>query len=197
MTDFIEAYAAYSTSNKNTRADLWHLCVCTYLASQMSTIVQLADSIGKGEDSVSDWAKCGWLIGYCTGYRHTDAEEKTWTLSQLWNDSDALSYDHLLRAAKLAKRLELDPAEILERLYYAANGGQKAESLERDIEEAHEKQDILLRRDIKRIGARLKQNIDSLEFRGASNRLVLAFRILERRMAQELERLTPQGNDNG
>ena len=206
MTDFKAAYDRYNGANHDTRAALWDLCVTAYTETKPSnpyrkSIRQLSESIGGGidrEDTVSDWCRVGHLIMYTYGVGIRNISAERYDLKRLWSETDALSYDHLLRMAKLAKRLELDPGEILERLYNAIYGTQgkpqTADSLERDVEETHEPQEILLRRDLQRIGKRLKQNIDSLEFRGASSRLVLAFKILERRMSQELKRLEAIGD---
>lgn len=190
MTKFVEVYNEYSSSNHNTRECLWVLCRVAYIESQSATVRQLSDSIGKPdqEDTVRNWALVGELIAKCEGEAIEIQLGEFIDLFTMWDNGDALSYDHLLRVAKLARRHELDPQEILERLYNAMNG-QTAESLERDIEETHVGQAVLLQRDLKRIGKRLKQNFDSLEFRGVSHRLVLAYRILERRMEQELKRL--------
>lgn len=167
VVTFKDAYTDYAASNQNTRSALWELCIRTYDAAQMSTIVKLSESIGLPEraDSIGDWCKVGWLIAYCGSMNIRGDGGEIVTLRTMWDDADALSYDHLLRAAKAAKRLELDPEEILERLYCAANGGQKAESLERDIEEAHEPPLDLIRRDWKRFDKRVTQNIESFIYR--------------------------------
>jgi hypothetical protein len=187
---FAAAYERYSGSNRDTRARLWELCVATYTESQTVSCAKLADSIRTNKSSVEDWATVGWLIDYC-GYipRYKAEDGREWCMLNMWHASNALSYDHLLRMAKLAKQFEIDPAVVLELLYHSMDGGLKAETMQRNVEEMVMLPAILLRRDLKRIGKRLQQNISSLEFRGASNRLVRAFRILERRMAQELARL--------
>jgi len=187
---FVEVYTRYAASNREARADLWALCWTAYLSSLETSIRELSDIIGKKEDTVGDWARVGWLIGYTEGCFHTAQDFSAWSLPGLWDHSDALSYDHLLRAAKLAKRLELSPAEVLERLWLAMDGNQKAESLERDIEEAHEDELVLFTRDLKRIRKRLKQNAESLSFRGAlSASLHRAFVLLDGRIEKELQRL--------
>lgn len=180
MTSFLEAFQRYDGSNRDTRSRLWDLCVAGYHETDRTkphhkTVRQLSGIIGFSidrEDTVGDWCKVGYLIEYCGKATYTDEKKNEWTLRVLWGNCDMLSYDHLLRVAKLAKKHELDPAEIVERLYNAMAGTQgkpqTAESLERDIEEAHEPQAELLRRDWKRINARVTQNIDSLVLRGVS-----------------------------
>lgn len=198
MSEFRIAYDRYNRLNRDNRTALWELCEATYSESQTVSCARLADIIRVNKSSVEDWASVGWLLCYADNALYLAPDGYMWTLWRMWHNTDVLSYDHLLRTAKLAKRLEVSPDEILERLYNAIFSTQNeakpqtAESLERDIEEAHEPQEVLLQRDLKRIGKWLKQNIDSLEFRGASRRLVLAFKILERRMAQELEGLEPK-----
>ena len=164
---FLSAYRKYDGSNRDTRSALWELCDVAYTESQGATIRSLSAIIGlMDEDTVGGWVKVGWLISYC-GYapHYKDVDGRAWNMLSMWESGDTLSYDHLLRTAKLAKRLELDPEEILERLYNAMTGGQFAEALERDIEEAHEQPLYILRRDFKRFDKRGTQNIESFIYR--------------------------------
>lgn len=195
MSDFLAAYNDWNGKNRDTRTALWVLCTRAYDESQTRTIVSLADSIGRDADTVGNWARVGWLVGYaCSCFMYSDEHTPpeiethgvgTFGLYELWHGIDALSYDHLLRVAKLARRLELSPDEILERLYNAAMGGQKAESLERDIEEAHEDTNVLLRRDVKT----LTRYINSMDYRESLPKLQRALALLQGRARQALEML--------
>lgn len=192
MTTFTEAYQRYSNSNRTQRADLWTLCESTYTESRVSTIVNLAEIIGLSDriDSVGDWAKVGWLINYTYGIGVRMVNMERYDLKRLWDETDSLSYDHLLRVAKLAKKHEIDPKEVLERLCYALEGGQKAESLERDIEEAHEDEAVIGRRDLRTIRKRLQQNFGSVKFRKfISDETARLWALLDKSIEGDLSRL--------
>ena len=184
MTSLISAYAAYKASRRQNRCDLWTLCTVVYSESSTKKIRHISDKIGENEDTVTNWGYVGELIAQCDGYEYQIDEATDVDLETLWNHYE-LSYDHLLRAARLMRKYEIDPDEILEHLYNAATGKQEAQSLERDIEEVHEEPAVLLHRDMKRIGKRLEQNVDSLELRGASKKVVRALRLAVLRMKQE------------
>ena len=184
MTALTAAHAAYKASRRKNRGDLWTLCIAVHNESSSETIRHLSDKIGENEDTVTNWGYVGELVAWCDGYEYRVDEATDVDLAVLWEHYD-LSYDHLLRVAKLARKYELDPEEILERLYNAATGKQEAQSLERDIEETHEEPAVLLHRDMKRIGKRLEQNVDSLELRGASDKTVRALRFALLMMKKE------------
>lgn len=185
MTALTAAHAAYKASRRKNRGDLWTLCIAVYNESETKTVRSISDKIGENEDTVTNWGYVGELVAWCDGYEYQVDEATDIDLLALWEHYD-LSYDHLLRVAKLARKYEIDPEEILERLYNAATGKQEAQSLERDIEETHEPQDVLLRRDMKRIYKRLEQNVDSLALRGAPFRVVRAMRFVLARMKKEI-----------
>lgn len=177
ITAFEAAYNRYKSTKRENNTALWDLCVETHNnVKERGDLRRLSEIIGIGEDTVRDWNLVGWLIEYCgvTHYRVSLVE--SYNLRDIWN-SDALSYDHLLRTAKLAYKFEIDPWDILESLYNAANGKQDAQALERDIEERHMPEPELLQRDFKRTGKRIRQWVDSWETRHAPAELVQAGRL--------------------
>lgn len=164
---FLAAYEQYARTERDSRGALWTLCCETYSASHHTSCAKLADTIRENKSSVEDWAAIGWLVAYCSRC-HVIATDGKFTLDSLWHDTDVLSYDHLLRVAKLTRRYEISPLDVLERLYNAMQGGQYAESLQRDIEEAHEPPAVLLRRDWKRDSKKHGLHLDTYIFRGVS-----------------------------
>lgn len=194
MTAFTDAYTAYSGSNKDTRARLWELCVAAHSSGSNARI--LSEQIGRGQDTVQDWITVGWLINYTRRVVIHGDGDVFYPLSSLWSNSDALSYDHLLRMAKQAKRHEIDPDEILEWLYGATTAEQKAEAMERDIREAYEEEKVLGVQDLQTIRRRLQQNFGSMKFRKfISDETARLWELLDRSIAIDLQRLAPQGSD--
>lgn len=186
MSNLQEKHKAWKQSRRTNNAALWDLCDAVYKEVKVGKTRRiLSDLLREGEDTVQDWARVGWLISYLDGKEFSVVVGEPITLESIWR-KDILTYDHLLRAAKLTKSYEIDPYDILERLVLAMEGNQDALKMERDIEEAHEDENILKRRDLLRIGKRLKQNQESLKFRGITSKLDRAFALLVGRINQEL-----------
>lgn len=177
-------HEAYKSARGKSNENLWHLCVGCYEVVGAET-QRISDSLGCSVDSVRNWHLVGWLAQYCEGVEIRD-EHDVITLKLLW-ESDGLSFDHFLRAAKTAKRYETSPADVLEGLILAVEGNQTAVAMEREIETRNEDPDELFRRDVKKMTKSMESFSPLLEYKGASSKLVRAANYFLKRLKSEVE----------
>jgi hypothetical protein len=183
-----QAYKKYKGSTHTSNSDLWDLCAVAFQTVgnyKKGQTRQTAESIGTSVDSLENWAMVGLMIEVCAGARIPDGDMGV-SLRLLW-DMDILSFDHLIRAAKLMRRHEISPENILENLLSALESGWSAEKLQREIEEQEMDFKLLRKRDLKGLYKRVEQDSALFEYQGVSAALRRARDLFLGRLRKEIE----------
>lgn len=181
------AYDIYKSSLRKNNSSLWKLCVVaseTVGSYSNGRTKSISETLGTSVDSIENWARVGWLIVSLQDYYLLDEQGNRWTLGKIW-EMDKLSFDHLLRAAQMMKRYEINPQNVLDNLYLALDGGQSAPALERELEVQEEDAGVLWKRDITRLADYLQKQSDLFDYSGASLKLQRARKLFLGRLRQE------------
>ena len=187
IAQLAEVYRHYKGDLHRSNGGLWELCrvACRVVGNyRRGQTQQISETLGISADSLENWAKVGWMILACDSVAIQDEQGKTWTLFDLWS-TDLLSFDHLLRAAKLMKMLEIDPAEILENLLLAMDGKKPAHTMEEEIKEQNEDPDELWRQSLSKLVERVERDRALFEYNRVSTRLRRAAALFVGRLKEE------------
>lgn len=181
-----QAHEKYVASRRTSNIHLWQLCVVAEqtIGSGHGVSQRASETLGVSRDTLEHWARVGWLIASLQDYYLLDEQGNRWTLGNIW-EMDKLSFDHLLRAAQMMKRYEINPQNVLDNLYLALDGGQSAPALERELEVQEEDAGVLWKRDITRLADYLQKQSDLFDYSGASLKLQRARKLFLGRLRQE------------
>lgn len=184
-----QAYKKYKGSNHTSNADLWDLCVVAFHTVgnyKKGQTRQTAESIGTSSDTLENWAVVGLMIEACGVSWILDDREKYWGLREIW-ELDALSFDHLHKAARLMKKHEIAPEDIMMHLLVAVEDNQSAEKMARGIDEQNMTHEAMRSRDLKGLYKRVEQDSALFEYQGVSAALRRARDLFLGRLRKEIE----------
>jgi hypothetical protein len=185
-----QAYKKYKGSNHTSNSDLWDLCAVAFQTVgnyKKGQTRKTAESIGTSADTLENWAMVGLMIEAChkTSVMQDD-EDNLWSLQRIWSQ-DILSFDHLHRAARLMKKYEIAPEDIIMHLLVAMEDNQSAEKMARGIDEQNMTHEAMRSRDLKGLYKRVEQDSALFEYQGVSVALRRARDLFLGRLRKEIE----------